>query len=89
MHKNQKRFQLSSQKKEAKSEVVRELLREGWIFYWLKLYRSGKVSIGKMAEELDISINEAMDMLSEFGIESKIRYDDYLIGFKNLKSENE
>ena len=80
---------LSSQKKEAKSEAVRELLREGWIFYWLKLYRSGKVSIGKMAEELDISINEALDMLSEFGIESKIRYDDYLIGLDNLKVVNE
>jgi len=75
---------LSSQKKETKSEVVRELLKEGWIFYWLKLYRSGKVSIGKLAEELNISINEVLDLLSEFGIESKVRYDDYLIGFKNL-----
>lgn len=57
-----------------------------FLFYRLKLYRSGKVSIGKMAEELDISINEALDLLIEFGIESKVRYDDYLIGFKNLKT---
>ncbi|MHB1275662.1 MAG: hypothetical protein ACYCXQ_08545 [Candidatus Humimicrobiaceae bacterium] len=76
---------LSSQKKEAKSEVVRELLQEGWIFYWLKLYSARKVSIGKMAEELDLSINEVLDLLAEFGIESSIRYDDYLTCFENLK----
>jgi len=28
-------------------------------------------------------------MLSEFGIDSKIRYDDYLAGFENLKGANE
>lgn len=69
---------LSAQKKEAKSAVIRELLNEGWIFYWLKLYNTGKVSIWKMAEELDLSINEVLDLLAEFGIESSIRYDDYL-----------
>ena len=39
----------------------------------------------KMAEELDLSINEVLDLLAEFGIESSIRYDDYLTGFENLK----
>jgi len=38
------------------------------------MYRSGKASIGKMAEEL-----------AGFGIESPLRYDDYLQGFQNLK----
>ncbi|MCL4386241.1 MAG: UPF0175 family protein [Cyanobacteria bacterium] len=76
---------LSAQKKEAKSEIIRELLNEGWMFYWLKLYSAGKVSVGKMAEELDLSVNEALDLLAEFGIESSIRYDDYLAGFENLK----
>ncbi|MCL5771738.1 MAG: ribbon-helix-helix domain-containing protein [Actinobacteria bacterium] len=76
---------LSAQKKEAKSEIIRELLNEGWMFYWLKLYSAGKVSVGKMAEELDLSVNEALDLLAEFGIEFSIRYDDYLSGFENLK----
>ena len=76
---------LSVQKKEAKSEVARGLLNEGWIFYWLKLYSAGKVSIGKMAEELNLSVNDVLDLLAEFGIESSIRYDDYLKGFENLK----
>ncbi len=75
---------LSEQKKKAKSEVVRELLNGGWIFFWLKLYSAGKVSIGKMSEELDMSINEVMDLLAEFGIRSSVRYDDYLEGFENF-----
>jgi len=65
--------------------VVRELLQESWVFYWLKLYNAGKVSVGKLAEELDFSINEVLDLLSDFGIESSIRYDDYIAGFENLK----
>ena len=77
---------LAKQKKEAKSEVVRELLRDGWIFYWLKLYSEKKVSIGRMAEELDLSVNEVLDLLAEFGIESSILYDDYLQGFESLKT---
>jgi len=76
---------LSEQKKEAKSEVVRELMQEGWVFYWLKLYRAGKVSIGRMTEDLNLSLNGVIDLLTEFGIESSIRYDDYLLGFENLK----
>ena len=76
---------LSELKKEAKSEVVRELLQEGWVFYWLKLYSEKKVSVGKMAEELNLSVNEVLDLLAEFGIKSSILYDDYLLGFENLK----
>ena len=60
-------------------------MNEGWVFYWLKLYSTGKVSVGKMAEELNLSINEVLDLFSEFGIESPIRYDDYLSGFESLK----
>ena len=55
---------LSAKKKEAKSEIIRKLLNEGWIFYWLKLYRTGKASIGKIAEELNLLANkEVIDLL--------------------------
>ncbi|GAG57350.1 unnamed protein product, partial [marine sediment metagenome] len=50
-----------------------------------KLYHAGKVSMGKMAEELGLSMSEVLDLLAEFGIESPIRYDDYLLGFENLR----
>ena len=38
-----------------------------------------------MAEELNLSVSEVLDLLSEFGIESTIRYDDYLLGLQNLR----
>lgn len=76
---------LSAQKKEEKSTVTRELIDAGWIFYWLKLYRTGKISMGKMAEELGFSISETIDLLTEFGIETPLRYDDYLQGFQSVR----
>lgn len=55
---------LPAKKKEAKSVIIRKLLNEGWIFYWLKLYRTGKASIGKIAEELNLlANNEVIDLL--------------------------
>ncbi len=77
---------LSKHKKEARSEIARKLLRAGWVFYWLKLYSEKKVSLGKMAEELNLSVNEVLDLLSDFGIKSQVTYDDYLQGFENLKA---
>ncbi|MCJ7472138.1 MAG: hypothetical protein MUP02_04930 [Actinobacteria bacterium] len=77
---------LSKQKKEPKSEAARELLRYGWVFYWLKIYSEKKVSVGKMAEELNLSVNEVLDLFAGLGIESSISYDDYLEGFESLKS---
>lgn len=38
-----------------------------------------------LAEKLELSVNEAIDLLSEFGVESPIDYDDYLKGFAALK----
>jgi len=46
----------------------------------LKQYREGKLSLGSLAKNLDISVGEAVDMLAEFGIESPVEYEDYLKG---------
>ena len=76
---------LSAQEKKERSVTVRELLDAGWTFRWLKLYHSGKVSLGKAAEKLGVSISEVIDLLAELGIEAPLRYDDYLEGFQNFK----
>ena len=76
---------LSAQEKKDKSVAVRELLDAGWTFRWLKLYHSGKVSLGKTAEKLGVSISEVIDLLAELGIESPLRYDEYLEGLQNLR----
>lgn len=72
---------LSSQEHKGRSTVARELIRQGLQFRMLKQYREGKLSLGSLAKNLDISVGEARDMLAEFGIESPVEYEDYLKGF--------
>ena len=40
----------------------------------------------RMQKGLIFLVNEVLDVLTDFGIESSIRYDDYLAGFENLKN---
>lgn len=77
--------ELSKMKHKDKSTVARELIDYGWEFLMIKLYRGGKLSLSALAEKLELSVSEAIDLLSEFGIESPIDYDDYLKGFEAFK----
>ena len=72
---------LSTQEHKGRSTVARELIQQGLQFRMLKQYREGKLSLGSLARNLDISVAEAIDMLAEFGIESPVEYEDYLKGF--------
>ncbi len=65
-----------------KSTVARELIDYGWEFLMIKLYKEGKLSLGSLSEKLDLSISETIDLLSEFGTENPLEYDDYLKGFE-------
>ena len=65
-----------------RSYAVRVLIDNGWVYYVLKEYKEGKMSIGKAAEELKTTISEFIDLLSELGIKSPITYEDYLEGEK-------
>lgn len=76
---------LAEEEKKDKSSVARELLRYGNLYRAIKLYRERKISLGRMADLLDLSIPECMDILSEFGIEANIDYDVYLESYENLK----
>jgi hypothetical protein len=73
---------LSSQEHKGRSTVARELIQQGLQFRMLKQYREGKLSLGSLAKSLGISVGEAIDMLTEFGIESPVAYEDYLKGFE-------
>ena len=73
--------------KKEKSVVARELMRAGWVFRWVKLYHQGKVSLGKAAENLDMSTGELIDFLAELGVESPLEYDDYMAGFESLNTD--
>jgi predicted HTH domain antitoxin len=77
--------ELTKMVKKDRSTVARELMEYGWEFMMIKLYRDGKLSLSSLAEKLELSISETIDLLSEFGIESPIDYDDYLKGFEVFK----
>ena len=77
--------ELSKMGHKDKSTVARELIDYGWEFLMIKLYREGKMSLSTLASKLELSVSETIDLLSEFGVESPIDYDDYLKGFDAFK----
>ncbi len=77
--------ELSKMVQKDKSTVARELIEYGWEFFMIKLYRGGKLSLSTLSEKLVLSVSETIDLLSEFGIESPIEYDDYLKGLEVFK----
>ena len=79
--------ELSKLERKDKSTIARELLEYGWEFLMVKYYKEGKLSLGSLAKKLDISISEAIDLLSKLGIEAPIEYDDYLKGFDVFKDK--
>ena len=79
--------ELSKLERKDKSTIARELLEYGWEFLMVKYYKEGKLSLGSLAKKLDISISEAIDLLSKLGIESPIEYDDYLKGLEVFKGK--
>jgi predicted HTH domain antitoxin len=82
-----KRIQeLSLLEQKEKSAVARELINYGWEFLMLKRYREGKLSLGSLAQKLNVSISEAIDMLAEMGVESPLDVEDYLKGLEVLGS---
>ena len=70
--------ELSILERKDKSSVARELIDYGWEFVMLRHYRNGKLSLGMLAEKLEFSVSEAIDLLAEFGTTTLLEYDYYL-----------
>jgi len=73
---------MAKREKRDKSTITRQLIGYGLTYLMIKLYREGKLSLGKTAKGLDLSISETIDLLSEFGIKAPIDYEDYLKGYE-------
>ena len=65
-------------KRKDKSTAARELLECGWTYVLLEQYRQGILSLGRLAEELDLSISETMDLVAKHGAHVPLTQDDYL-----------
>lgn len=75
---------LSNLKRLDRTSAAKELIEYGWIYFIIQQYKNGKLSLGKTAKELQISLSELIDLLAEFGIKSPITFEDYLEGLKNV-----
>ncbi len=51
----------------------------------IKHYREGKISLGVLAQRLDRSLSETLDLLSEQGVEAPIEFEDYIRGFDGFE----
>jgi len=68
-----------------KSEIVKDLLDRGRILFAVNEYEQGKASLEKASKIAGVSISEFMDILSKLNVKSRVDYEDYLTGLKNLK----
>jgi hypothetical protein len=48
-------------------------------------YKKSEASLEKAARISGVSISEMMDILSEYGVEANIEYEDYLKGLISLR----
>ncbi|MBI2348690.1 MAG: hypothetical protein HYV05_08565 [Deltaproteobacteria bacterium] len=58
---------------------------DGLKYKMLVAYKEGKVSLAKLSKSLGMSLSEAIDLLSSFGLQSPINYDDYLKGVETAR----
>jgi hypothetical protein len=61
-----------------KSAAVKELMRRGFVMYQLDEYKSGNRSLGGLAETLEISLLEAMNLVSKYNAHPDMP-EDYLV----------
>ena len=78
--------ELAKKEKKELSTVARELIEQGWVLVALREYQQGKLSLGTMAQKLDLSLSQAIDLLSELGVRSPMGYDDYLESYATASS---
>lgn len=76
---------LAGRESKDQSAVARELIQRGWDYSMLWLYKEGKLSLGRLAEELGRSLSETLDLLGDLGVPAPIDYDEYLEGFESLR----
>ncbi|MFN0117748.1 MAG: hypothetical protein ACKVQC_05565 [Elusimicrobiota bacterium] len=77
LQRDQLRF-ISKKRHLNKTQAVKELLNKGFLMCQLDEYRSGHISLGKLAEILGISIFETMNHVAAYNAHPKIP-GDYLM----------
>ncbi len=75
---------ISKKERSDLSKAVRDLVTRGRLMLAVERYKQGEVSLGRAAQMAGLSVGQMMNLLADFGVESRIEKDDYLQGLKNL-----
>ena len=75
---------LSKAEKIDSTQSFRKLARIGFESYIAKLYDNRKLSIRDVSAELEVTISQALDMLSAMGITGNIRAADVLLSIDTV-----
>jgi predicted HTH domain antitoxin len=67
------------------SKAVREMVTRGRILLSVERYKKGEASLGRAAELAGVPVGQMMTILTEFGVESRLEKEDYLLGIKSLQ----
>ena len=67
------------------SKAVRDIVYRGRILLALERYKKGAASLGRAAEIAGVPVGEMIAVLSEYGVKSNLRKEDFLEGLANLQ----
>lgn len=77
--KEESRLALVSKKRRInKSQAAKELMKRGFLMYELDEYKAGNISLGKLAEMLDIPLLEALNLVAAYSAHPRMPK-DYLV----------
>ena len=67
------------------SKAVRDIVFRGRILLAIERYKEGAASLGRAAEIAGVPVGEMIAVLSEYGVKSNLRKEDFLEGLANLQ----
>lgn len=69
-----------------KTQSLRKLTRLGFEYYAVKSYERGKLSLREVAELLNLTLSETIDLLTEMGVKGNIRAKDVMESLKEVSA---
>jgi predicted HTH domain antitoxin len=69
-----------------KTQSLRKLTRLGFEVYAAKSYERGKLTLRKVAELLNLTMSETIDLLTEMGVKGNIRAKDVMESLKEISA---
>src|SRR5438067_2005664 len=66
---------ISKKRRLNKTQAVKELLHRGFLMYQLDEYRTGNLSLGKLAELLAVPVVEALNYVAAYNAHPKVPKD--------------